>query len=373
MDRVQQGIVFAGERGSDRQSVTFPMPCVTSRGRWLCAFRAAPAKLPNVEQRPLLTWSDDRGVTWRTPFAPFVPPELDGRPGHFRFAALTDLGAGQILAAINWVSASDPDAPYFNESTEGLLDTRVHLSRSDDDGETWTPPCLVDTAPFEVPTPLTGPILKLANGDLACQVELNKAYADLSPWCHASVMLFSSDEGHTWPRHRIVTRDPGNRIFYWDQRPTVLPDGRIFDAFWTFDRTTSDYLTIHTSYSADNGDTWSPLHDTGMAGQPGPAFVLEDGSLAMPVVDREGAPKITVRRSSDAGKTWPNDGVLIVYDAVGTTQTEKKSSMQDAWAEMYAFSVGLPNVAPLPDGGALLVYYAGDATDHTAIRWAEIR
>ncbi len=373
MDRVRQGIVFAGKRGSDCQSATFPMPCVTSKGRWLCAFRAAPKKLPNVGQRPLLTWSDNRGESWCTPFAPFEPPELGGRPGHFRFAALTDLGAGHIVAAINWIDSSDPDAPYFNEATEGLLDTRVYLSRSDDDGETWAPACLMDTAPFHVPTPLTGPILKLSNGDLACQVELNKAYTDLAPWRHASVMLFSADAGQSWPRHRIVTQDPDNRIFYWDQRPAVLTDGIVFDAFWTFDREHSDYLTIHTCRSEDHGDTWSPLQDTGMAGQPGPAFALGDGSLAIPVVDRESAPKITVRRSNDGGKTWPSDDVLVVYDAAGATQTEKKSSMQDAWAEMYAFSVGLPNVAPLPDGGALLVYYAGDATDHTAIRWAEIR
>lgn len=29
--------------------------------------------------------------------------------------------------------------------------------------------------------------------------------------------------GRTWSRHSVVTRDP--RIFYWDQRPQVMPDG----------------------------------------------------------------------------------------------------------------------------------------------------
>ena len=39
---------------------------------------------------------------------------------------------------------------------------------------------------------------------------------------------------------------------------------------------------------------------------------------------------------------------------------------------MYAFSVGLPNVAPLPGGGAVLVYYAGPETNNTGIHWAKI-
>ena len=46
--------------------------------------------------------------------------------------------------------------------------------------------------------------------------------------------------------------------------------------------------------------------------------------------------------------------------------------MQDAWSEMYAFSVGLPNTAPLPRRGAVLAYYAGPKTDETSIRWALI-
>lgn len=370
---VRQGTVFEGERGGDHQSLTFPMPCVTSNGRWLCTFRGAPAKVPNKGERPLLTWSDDEGDTWRPPFAPFVPGMVEGRRGSFRFAALTSLGDGRVLAAINWVDASEPDAPYFNEDTEGLLDTRIFLSLSEDDGETWGEPRLMDTAPFDVPTPLTGPILKLKNGSLACQFELNKPYTDPSPWKHASVMLFSDDGGSSWPRHRVVAQDPNNRVFYWDQRPAVLQDGTLFNAFWTFDREAADYLNIHATISADDGNSWSELRDINIAGQPGPAFGLKDGTLAMPVVDRRGVPKIVVRGSSDGGNTWPEDEVLVVYDSDGHSQTEVKSSMQDAWAEMYAFSVGLPNVSPLQSGGALLVYYAGGDTDHTAIHWAEIR
>ena len=223
-----------------------------------------------------------------------------------------------------------------------------------------------------MPTPLTGSVVRFPDDELACQVELNKHYEDLEPWHHASVLLFSTDGGKTWPRNSIVSKDPDNKIFYWDQRVSLLPDGRLFVAFWTYDRLAADYLNIHTRYSTDRGRTWSPIHDTGVPGQPGPVFALEDGELAMPVVDRTGPPKITVRRSEDNGVTWPDADVVVVYDAADTTQTEKKATMQDAWAEMYAFSVGLPNVIPLPGGGGLLVYYAGKETNATGIHWAKI-
>ncbi len=372
MNIEDQGTIFADAPGGPNASTTFPAPCISRTGRWLCSFRGAPAKVPTANQHVLLTWSDDCGATWREPIAPFTPPEVDGRPGLFRFAGLTRLHEGVLLATINWVVHSDPEAPYFNEETEGLLDTRIFLSTSEDDGETWSTPYLIDTAPFDMPTPLTGSVVRFPDDELACQVELNKHYEDLEPWHHASVLLFSTDGGKTWPRNSIVSKDPDNKIFYWDQRVSLLPDGRLFVAFWTYDRLAADYLNIHTRYSTDRGRTWSPIHDTGVPGQPGPVFALEDGELAMPVVDRTGPPKITVRRSEDNGVTWPDADVVVVYDAADTTQTEKKATMQDAWAEMYAFSVGLPNVIPLPGGGGLLVYYAGKETNATGIHWAKI-
>ncbi len=319
-----------------------------------------------------MTWSDDCGRSWSGPIEPFKPVTVEGKPGLIRGAGLTALGGKRLLAALCWVDHSAPDLPFFNEETEGLLDTRILLSRSDDDGLTWSEPRLMDTSPFNMPTPLTGPILRLPGGELACQFELNKHYYDVRPWRHASVMMFSRDGGETWPNHTIAAQDPEMRVFYWDQRPSVLTGGRLLNLFWTFDRRDAAYLNIHTRESSDNGRKWSPLWDTGVPGQPGPVFPLSDGAIAMPYVDRAGAPKIRLRRSDDGGRSWPDGGELTVYDSAGPSQTERKSSMQDAWSEMAKFSVGLPNTAALPGSGALLVYYAGRATDNTDVRWAVI-
>jgi hypothetical protein len=275
-----------------------------------------------------------------------------------------------VLATLYWVDHSDPALPFFNEQTEGLLDSRIMLAESADGGLTWTPPTLVDTSPFNVPTPITGPVLLLPDGEWVCQFETNKPYYDPGKWVHRSVLLFSRDGGRTWPRHTVVTRDP--RVFYWDQRAQVLPDGRLLDLFWTYDNQTATYLNIHARASADGGRTWSALWDTGVPGQPAPVAPWCDGALAMVYVDRTGAPTIRCRTSSDQGRTWPAESTLTLYESALPSQTVRKDGMADTWSEMGKFSVGLPATAALSAGDLLVVYYAGPQTDCTSVEWVRV-
>src|SRR5690606_26798578 len=105
-----------------------------------------------------------------------------------------------------------------------------------------------------------------------------------------SVLMFSRDEGKTWPEYSIAANDPENRIFYWDQRPGVLRDGTVLDLFWTYDNVAAKYLNIHARASHDNGHTWGDLWDCGFPDQPAPPVSMPDGSIAMVYVDRTDAP-----------------------------------------------------------------------------------
>ncbi|MBP1990618.1 sialidase family protein [Paenibacillus eucommiae] len=366
---MRRGIVYKGEQHSEQQSCAFPGICVLPSGRWICSFRAAPQKLQTRGQHVLITWSDDQGTTWSEPIKPFEPPVLEGKPGLFRSAYLTSLGDNTCIAALCWVDHTDPELPFFNEATEGLLDTKIFLARSDDGGEHWTAAERMDTSPFHMPTPLTGPILHLTNGELACQFELNKHYEDPEVWKHSSVLMFSKDEGQSWQEHVITSNDPANRVFYWDQRPNTLLDGTLLNFFWTYDNVSADYLNIHSRSSNNYGRTWSAYRDIGVPGQPAPPVLLTNGRIALVYVDRTSAPTIKLRISGDGGHTWPEPTEIILYKPELQQQSVDKMSMQDAWSEMGNFSVGLPTTARLADGSVLVVYYAGSQTDHTAIEW----
>jgi hypothetical protein len=278
-----------------------------------------------------------------------------------------------VLAALCWVDYSDPALPFFNEQTEGLLDTRIFLSLSKDGGATWSAPRPIDTSSFKVPTPLTGPVLILPSGEWALQFELNKPYYDPDPWRHASVLMFSFDRGQSWPHHAIVSRDPANRIFYWDQRPAVLEDGYLLDVFWTYNRTTAEYLNIHARKSTSGGRSWSEFWDTGVAGQPSQPVSFSDGRIAMVYVDRRAAPAIKLRVSADGGETWPDITEMMLYQPDLASQSGKKSSMQDAWSEMEKFTLGLPATARLANGDFLVVFYAGPEPDLTDILWLRVK
>ena len=225
------GVVFEGKRGTDRQSCAFADICVLPSGRWLASCRAAPTKAGTKGQHVLISWSDDEGMTWAEPFSPFAAVNADSKLGLFRSAYLTPLCGEKVLAALCWVDHSNPELPFFNPETEGLLDTRIFLSVSEDGGKNWTQPEEVDTSPFNVPVALTGPVLNLPGGELALQFELNKHFYDTSQWHHAAVFMFSKDGGTTWVEHVFAAKDPENRIFYWDQRPGILQDGRILNLF----------------------------------------------------------------------------------------------------------------------------------------------
>jgi len=212
-------------------------------------------------------------------------------------------------------------------------------------------------------------VLKTSDGGLICQFELNKTYYDPNPWIHSSVVTFSRDGGHSWSGATAITRHPS--IYYWDQRVGVMRDGRLLNLFWTFDREKADYLTIHACDSADGGATWSPLWDTGLPGQPGTPADIGGGRVAVIYIDRAGPPRIDIKISEDGGRTFLPEA-LTIYDSGLQRQEYKKSSMDDAWDEMGAFSVGHPNLIMLPSGILYAYYYAGPHTDRTDIRWAKI-
>ena len=373
MKIIGEGTIFQSKSGSCRQSLCFPGISVLPSGRWLCSCRAAPAKKDPAGQHVIISWSDDEGVSWSRPVAPFKPPVVEGKPGLFRSLFTTPLGGRKVLGALVWVDHSDPKLDFFNEKTEGLLDTRIFTAISSDGGQTWSKPRLMDTYPLRKPLPLTGPILVTSDGRWACQFEVNKHYHDTRPWRHASMLVFSHDRGRTWNEFIVVANDQANRMFYWDQRPAYVAKNRLLDVFWTFDNKKAVYLNIHARESLDNGRTWSAMWDTGVPGQPAAPVPLGGRKIAMVYMDRTGAPTVKARLSIDGGRTWPAKTEMVLFAPPAPSQTRSKSTMQDAWSEMAKFSTGLPATAILPNGDFLVVFYTGPGPDKTDIRWIRVR
>lgn len=370
MKIVASGVAVAGKENTDQQSNSFPGICVLPNGRWLCGYRSSPFKSKEPGQAARLTWSDDEGATWSEPIMPLMPPKLEGRPGVLRCLYCTPLGGSDVVAAIMWQDHSDPTLPMFNPKTEGVLDLRLMIARSSDNGETWSDLQEIDQPFYKVPLAITGPILVLPNGEWIYHSEVNKHYDDAETvWHHSSVFMISKDQGRTWPELAVASSCPENRYFYWDQRPQLLDNGKVLDLFWSFDNKEAKYINIQAREFNPADRSWSEMWNTGIPGQPAPPVSLADGRIVMVYVDREGSPTLKARTSNDGGRTWPDATELILHETAVVSQTWDKGKMEDAWNEMGKFSLGLPATTLLPNGDVLAVYYQGPHSDYTDIRW----
>ena len=185
-------------------------------------------------------------------------------------------------------------------------------------------------------------------------------------------MLFhSTDRGQTWGDPITAGQDPSGRIFSWDLRLGVAPDGRIGSFSWTYDSETNEYLNIHRRISSDGGRTWTAPEDLGFPDQASHPTMLPDGRVVLAWVDRFGSRSIKARlgNSIDAPFEPGTEVVLYEHETAAATATDDTGALLE---EMSVWSFGLPYSEALPDGDVLVLYYAGteDALD---VRWARMQ
>ena len=385
MQIVDSGILSRGQPDSSRAILTFPTVIALEDGSLLASYRTGTTKDSDDETVEFVR-SLDNGRTWSEPWKPFENPTLDGLSGSLRVCYLTELSPGHLLAAALWIDRTTyPGGGLFNEETEGCLPMSVLLADSDDNGESWSPWRLVPM-PAEIgPPSLTAPVLMLADGSLALSIETNKQYNDASPWMQKVVFLHSQDHQGTkgrqgsggkpavdqrWGEPVVAGEDPSGRIFFWDLRCGVAPDGRVAIFAWTYDTVTTRYLNIHRRISADSGHTWTDVEDLGFADQAARPAMLADGRVVLPYVDRFGSRSIRARLAAtiDAPFYAATEVVLYQQEQASGDQTDSTSELL---SEMSLWTFGLPYGEALADGTALVVYYAG--TDETMdIHWARI-
>jgi hypothetical protein len=369
MHLLAHGILARGTPGSSRAILTFPQVAVLADGTLLATCRAGSSKDSDDEEIELYR-SFDNGQSWQRPTRPFAAATVGGASGTLKLCYLTPLAPDRLLAAAMWVDrTSYPGQPLFNAATEGCLPMAIVLAESTDQGQSWSA-WRQAPMPEEIgPPSLTNPVMRLADGSLAMSIETNKHYHEPSPWRQRVVFFHSHDEGQVWHGPVIVGYVPTGRIFNWDQRCAVTPDGRVGAFAWTYDTQTTRYLNIRRRMSSDHGRSWSPPQDLGFADQAAHPAVLPDGGVVLAWVDRFGTHSIRARMAPDMAAPFDPAGEVVLY-----THGEAAEQGDDTGAllaEMGLWSFGLPYAEALPDGTALVMYYAGNAAQMD-IRWARL-
>ena len=362
MKILYHSIVYSGADTPKYTSCAFPGICQLHDGTLIASFKAAARKIPdNATDHAAAVFSYDNGKTWSDPVELFAPPVVDGCNTTMRVAYFCEIKPGDLLCVCNAVDATLEALPYYNEETEGLKKTFILFSHSYDNGKTWEPLQRLQVGKFyDMPLPLTGAPFITKDGRIGVQFEVNKHYYATEYWVHNSAVIYSEDGGHTWGNEVVITDCPD--IYYWDQRLSALPDGRVCDIFWTFDRNKGDYINIHYCESADGGKSFSALKDTGLVGQPGNVLQAVDGGLLAIYINRDAAPVIRLAKSAD-GNVW--EDVLTVFDFGKNMKEKQNAGMNDVWTEMGKFNIGHPFLHRLQDGNILAYFYCGPSTHRT--------
>ncbi len=352
--------LFEGKANTPFATAAFTSIAVAPTGRVFIAFRAGTDK-DAADGNAYLMHSDDGGDTWSEPVAPFDTTH-DGAPGSLRGAYVSHVGDDRLIAVTLWIDRSDPDKPLFSPETEGLLPCRNVLYESHDQGDNWSPLSVVDTSNWEGLPSLCAPVIRADDSTLAVFLERNKTYDDPRPWHAQAVVKFSRDGGRTWPDHAVVASHPQGKRYCWDQRTCVMPDGRILNLFWTFDRELGRDVTIHRAESNNGGRDWTEPMDMQITGQIAWPLGLPDGRLFIAYIDRYHTRTIRCRTSAD-------DDMAIYTHA---TDQAASAEMGDYLQDMQLWTFGHPSCALLPSGDVAVVHYAGNG-DTLDVCFARVR
>jgi hypothetical protein len=373
MQIVATGTLSRGEPGTPRAIQTFASVVALADGGLLATLRAGSTK-DSADETLELYRSADGGQSWQLLRRFSFDDPIDGARGTLKVCYLTELAPGRLIAAAMWIDRTTyPGQPLFNAATEGCLPMSILLAESDDAGASWSPWRLVPMPEEIGPASLTSPILALPDGTLALSIETNKHYHDATPWLQRVVLFHSRDGGATWGAPVTAGQDPTGRIFNWDQRLGLAPDGRIGAFIWTYDSQARVYLNIHRRISADGGMSWSAAEDLGFADQAGRPAILPDGRVILPWVDRFGTHAIRARVASAIDAPFEPDSEVVLYTlGESATRAPSEDTTGALLADMSVWTFGLPYAEALPDGDVLVVYYAGDEAAMD-IRWARLR
>jgi hypothetical protein len=370
---LDQGVVFdATAAAPARRFCAFTDTTVLSDGRILVAFHSGSAK-ESPDENVLMRVSPDGGCAWETVLDGLEPLRVDGAPGSWHHARVTELAPGHLLGAFWWLDRTG-GRPMINPETTGTAPNRIFLMDSHDDGRTWTNRRAVDTSPFPSVALMAAPLI-LSDGSVAVVSEAWKSYDDAGYGEHSAILTLSHDGGYTFDPSVVVAHDPENRLLFWDQRPAVDREtGRLVAMLWTHDREAGQDRNAHIAWSGPDGKSWSDPVDIGFAGQIPRPLILPGSRLFCAYVHRHHPPSLRGLLSPDFGRSWDLANEVVIYEHSPGRQAGMdvdRRGFTDYYADMGLWNFGHVEPGLLPDGTVFVSFYAGDSSS-LSVRWARI-
>ncbi|MHB1356536.1 MAG: sialidase family protein [Anaerolineae bacterium] len=278
--------------------------------------------------------SHDGGISWSDPV------QVAPRWNDDRNPAMGMNAAGELITAF-WrarLHSYQPDPGgnglHYHESAPGVeRQTATFITRSADQGKTWTPAAPYESAVLSLASPF-GRIITLPDG--TCLLGLYGAARESSAGVRdTTILVRSRDGGITWGEESLVAQGYNETSYLY------LPSGQLLAA----SRSESGHVAVLSS--DDGGYHWSkPRVVTRVGEHPADLTLLQSGRILLTFGRRIRPLGAGSLLSGDNGQTWDTDHeVLLAGDGI------------------LNVDLGYPSTVQLADGHIVTVLYYASGSE----------
>ncbi len=310
----------------------FPVIIATPTNEVLVVLRGGAPHI-GVGGRLDLVRSSDAGATWSKPRVIVDSKKDDRNPSLGRAAN------GTLVLAYHWQAGYDDDGKW----NPGPYKQDTKITRSNDNGETWEQPVLLNieiqrgNSPFgkmfnDTKDVLYMPIYGAKNPEPGVRIPFDTTY---------TFLISSTDNGKTWGETIEVAKGVNEADYL------ILPNGEWLCAARSQKK---GEQAIYLCRSNDHGQSWSkPIQVTEAREHPPDFVMLSDGAILLIFGVRHQPFSIQGMISRDFGQTWLNTRLLLADNLPGT-------------------DIGYPSTVRLTNGKLITVYYRAGKKEQSGER-----
>lgn len=229
-------------------------------------------------------------------------------------APVVDVDTGTVWLLMTWNRGEDHERLIISQTSKDTR--RVYLSKSDDEGVSWSEPKEItdDVKKKDWTWYATGPChgIQLRQGKHKGRLMIPCDHIEAKTRHYYSHVIYSDDHGKTW---KLGGTTPSHKVN--ECAVVELSDGRLILNMRNYDRSKK---TRQVAFSDDGGMTWKDQrHDEALIEPVCQASLLSvypPDDEAKPYLffsnpaSQKGRTGMTVRVSHDDGKTWPKSKLI---------------------------------------------------------------